>query len=835
MEKINKTYQILKIKSKNNYKRIVAEIRKISELSSVYLERDKELLHVVIDQEKEPILEKTFEKIIKAIQKYEKNATIEELIIKETFRRVLVLKGLDCGHCATRIENLAKKNFNHEKIVIDFATERMIIETTDEVLAQNINEEVRKIAQYIDPKIEVMDIKTHKRSDFHDNFKIPHHEVYLFLVGILFLFFAFLNFNLFGIKINGIGFIDIIEKTVNHDDYTLSLYSKICLFISFLLVGNKVIIRFINNLVSGQIFDENFLMTVASIGAIFTGHNIEAVSVMVFYQIGSFLQERAVNRSRRSISELLSFEAKQARIKINNEITEVEVESILPGDIIVVRTGEIIPLDGIITEGKTYLDTKALTGESLYRNVKVKDEVLSGMINMGGIIEIKVSKAHGETTMSKILDMVENASTSKAKSEEFITKFARYYTPIVALLALLIAIFMPIISGLLSNVKDIHFHDSIYRAMVFLVISCPCALVISIPLSFFAGIGIASKQGILVKGSNYLEALNNVENVIFDKTGTLTKGEFGIKKVVSVNPNLSNDELERLVAYCEYYSTHPIGISIVDEYGRDRIFPEIIEEFYEYSGRGVRAVINGSRIMVGNTRLMRENKFEINKIDESGLVLHVTKERLYQGYVVIGDVIRDEAIDTIFKLRKKGIKKIYLLTGDSKGVAESVANSLDIDEVYYELLPNEKVDKLNEIRDSSKTKGKTIFIGDGINDAPVIGIADVGIAMGATGSEAAIAIADVVIMSDNLEKVNEAIKIARKTRQLVIENITLSLSVKAFVLLLGLFSKVTIWLAIFSDVGVSLIAILNAMRVMSLYQKKAKQKQIINTNEAGTK
>lgn len=826
MKKVNKTFQIFKIKSKNSYKRIVAEIRKINELSNVFLEREKGLLHVVIDLENESNLDKTIEKINKALQKYEKNAYVEELIIKETFRRVLVLKGLDCGHCATRIENLAKKAFNHEKIVIDFATERMIIETTDELLVNNINEEVQKIAHYIDPKIQVMDIKTHKQRDFQENFKIPRLDVILFLLGFLFLFFAFINIKLFGIHINGIGFNDIINKAINHEDFGLSIYSKVCLFISFILIGNKVILQFSKNLIRGQVFDENFLMTVASIGAVFTNHNIEAVSVMMFYQIGSFLQERAVNRSRRSISELLSFEAKHARIKINNEITEVEVESILPGDIIVVRTGELIPLDGVVMEGKSYLDTKALTGESLYRNVKVKDEVLSGMINMGGLLEIKVSKAHSESTISKILDMVENASTSKAKSEEFISKFAKYYTPIVALLALLIAIFLPIVTALFNNFEKINFNDSIYRAMIFLVISCPCALVISIPLSFFAGIGIAGKRGILVKGSNYLEALNNVENVVFDKTGTLTKGEFGIKKIVSLNSNMSEEELERLVAYCEYYSTHPIGISIVDEYGRDKIFPEIIEEFFEYSGRGVRAVINGSKIMVGNLRLMRENKFDLEPVNESGLVLHVAKEKVYQGYVVIGDVIRDEAVDTIIKLRKKGVKKIALLTGDNKGVAESVANSLDIDEVYYELLPNQKVEKLNEIRASSKTKGKTIFIGDGINDAPVIGIADVGIAMGTTGSEAAIAIADVVIMSDNLTKVDEAVTIARKTRQLVAQNIVLALGVKAFVLLLGLFSKVTIWLAIFSDVGVSLIAILNAMRVMRLYHKAEKTKKV---------
>lgn len=820
MEKVNKSYRIINVKNRKNYNRILGEFRKIKELSDINLNKDQHMLHVGLIPSEEANIEQIEAKILKALQRYEKTASIEEVEIKESVRKVLILKGIDCGHCATRIENLAKKTFSHEKLVVDFATERFIIETTDLELGNNILEEVAKVAHKIDPNIQVIDSKTKKRAVAEEVFKIKKRDIVLFVIGIGFLLLSFLHLPKW--HIDGIKLFEMLDCFFAGQEYELSLYAKITLLLAFLFIGNSVIIQFIRNLFTGRIFDENFLMTTASIGAIFTHHNIEAVMVMMFYQIGSFLQQRAVNHSRKSITELLSFEATTAKLKLGTEITEVEVESVLPGDVIMVKTGEMIPLDGIIVEGKTYLDTKALTGESLSRSAKVGSEVLSGMINMGGVIEIKVTKASAESTMSKIIEMVENASTTKAKSEEFISKFARYYTPIVSFLALFIAIVFPLISRLITPSNPISFADSIYRAMIFLVISCPCALVISIPLSFFAGIGIASKRGILIKGSNYLETLNDVEQVVFDKTGTLTKGEFGIKEVVPMNPNITSEELHRLVAYGEYYSTHPIGISIVEEYGRDRIFPEIIAEFFEFSGRGLRATINGAKIMVGNSRLMKENKFEVPKVDKPGMVLHVTKDRVYQGFVVVGDVIRDEAVDTILSLRKRGIKRIHLLTGDAKGVAESVANALDIDDVYSELLPNEKVEKLNEIRAKTiSPKGKTIYIGDGINDAPVISSADVGIAMGATGSDAAIAIADVVIMSDNLQKVDETIAIAKKTRKLVLENIVLSLGIKIFVLLLGVFGSVTIWLAIFSDVGVSLIAILNAMRVMRLYKHQA--------------
>ena len=611
----------------------------------------------------------------------------------------------------------------------------------------------------------------------------------------------------------------------------LSVVVYISTLVSYVLIGHKVIYRFFRNIINKRFLDETFLMTVASLGAIVTSHNFEAVLVMLLYQIGTFLQEKAVNHSRKSISALLSYEAKKARLKVNGEALEVEVESVIPGDILIVKNGEMIPVDGVVVDGKTYLDTKALTGESLYRNVKVGDEVLSGSTNLGGVIEIKAIRPQSESTMTKILDIVENASISKAKAENFITKFAKVYTPVVVILALLLMVAMPFIKlGMNPELalKDLFLGSeeltgSIYLGMIFLVISCPCALVISIPLTFFGGIGLASKRGILIKGSNYLEALNNVENVIFDKTGTLTYGTFGLLEVVPVS-DISKDELLRLAAYTEYNSTHPIGISIVDAYGRDKIFFEIIEDFTELTSRGVRATINGSRITIGNYRCLQEAKIEVPDIKAAGLVLYVLKEKNYVGYLVIGDTIREEADETINFLRNNDVKNVEIFTGDSKNVSISVANTLGVDEVYYELLPAQKVEKLEEVMENTEPNAKTIYIGDGINDAPVISLADVGIAMGGSGSEGAIAIADVVIMTDNLNKVSELLTIAKKTRRIVTQNIILALSIKLVVLVLTVFDlEVSMWLAIFSDVGVSLLAILNSLRVMNVFKNEKKQ------------
>ena len=815
MANITKNYNIYKVSNKNNYRRITQEIKKIEGVVTLNIDKNQDVLFI----EYNPVVD-IYNDILKAINKYEKNAYLEEIENIEVFRKVLKLKGLDCAQCALKIEMLAKKNFSHKQIIVDFSTERFIIETTDINLIKNIVDEVSKIAHKVDPRIVVMDVATRQRMEAEERFSVDKKDIVIFGIGALALLFSF------------IWTIFIDEGNPFSHDAHLSLIVKISTFISYLLIGYKVIYRFFRNIINRRFLDENFLMTIASIGAIVTSHNYEAVLVMLLYQIGTFLQERAVNHSRKSISALLSYEAKKARIRVNGEELEVEVESVLPGDILIVKNGEMIPVDGVIIDGKSYLDTKALTGESQYRNVKVGDEVLSGSTNLGSVIEIKAIRPQSESTMTKILDIVENASISKAKTENFITKFAKVYTPVVVIAALLLMVASPFVKHLIDpsiSIKDLFLGTetitgSIYMGMIFLVISCPCALVISIPLTFFGGIGLASRRGILIKGSNYLEALNNVENVIFDKTGTLTYGTFGLIDVVAVS-DVSKEEILRLAAYTEYHSTHPIGNSIVDAYGRDNIFVEIIEDFTEVPSRGVRALINGSKITIGNYRCLQEAKIEVPDIKAPGLVLYVLKEKTYIGYLVIGDTIREEAFEVITEMRNNGINSVQIFTGDAKNVSISVANGLNVDEVYYELLPAQKVEKLQEVKNATENKNaKTVYIGDGINDAPVISLADVGIAMGGSGSEGAIAIADIVIMTDNLNKVNEVIKISKKTRKIVIQNIILALSIKIVVLLLTVLElEVSMWLAIFSDVGVSLLAILNSLRVMNIFKKEKKQ------------
>lgn len=815
MANITKNYNIYKVSNKNNYRRIIQEIKKIEGVVTLNIDKNQDVLFI----EYNPVVD-IYDDILKAINKYEKNAYLEEIENIEVFRKVLKLKGIDCAQCALKIEMLAKKNFSYKQIIVDFSTERFIIETTDINLIKNIVDEVSKIAHKVDPRIVVMDVATRQRMEAEERFSVDKKDIVIFGIGALALLFSF------------IWTIFIDEGNPFSHDAHLSLIVKISTFISYLLIGYKVIYRFFRNIINRRFLDENFLMTIASIGAIVTSHNYEAVLVMLLYQIGTFLQERAVNHSRKSISALLSYEAKKARIRVNGEELEVEVESVLPGDILIVKNGEMIPVDGVIIDGKSYLDTKALTGESQYRNVKVGDEVLSGSTNLGSVIEIKAIRPQSESTMTKILDIVENASISKAKTENFITKFAKVYTPVVVIAALLLMVASPFVKHLIDpsiSIKDLFLGTetitgSIYMGMIFLVISCPCALVISIPLTFFGGIGLASRRGILIKGSNYLEALNNVENVIFDKTGTLTYGTFGLIDVVAVS-DVSKEEILRLAAYTEYHSTHPIGNSIVDAYGRDNIFVEIIEDFTEVPSRGVRALINGSKITIGNYRCLQEAKIEVPDIKAPGLVLYVLKEKTYIGYLVIGDTIREEAFEVITEMRNNGINSVQIFTGDAKNVSISVANGLNVDEVYYELLPAQKVEKLEEVKNATENKNaKTVYIGDGINDAPVISLADVGIAMGGSGSEGAIAIADIVIMTDNLNKVNEVIKISKKTRKIVIQNIILALSIKIVVLLLTVLElEVSMWLAIFSDVGVSLLAILNSLRVMNIFKKEKKQ------------
>lgn len=575
--------------------------------------------------------------------------------------------------------------------------------------------------------------------------------------------------------------------------------------ISYLIVGLDVLIEAIKNIFKGEVFDENFLMTIATIGAFAIGEYPEAVAVMLFYQIGEMFQSYAVDKSRKSIASLMDIRPDFANIKKNGSIEKVSPDKISIGDIIIVKPGEKVPLDGTIVDGNSMLDTSALTGESVPREVNIGDEVLSGSINQNGLIEIKVTKSFGESTVSKILDLVENASSKKSKSENFISKFAKYYTPIVVVIAVLLAIIPPIIF------KETEFIQWLYRALTFLVVSCPCALVISIPLGFFGGIGGASKLGVLVKGSNYLEALSKTEVVVFDKTGTLTEGVFEVKKVNSVD--ITKEDLIKYAAYAESFSNHPIANSLKKAYGKD-IDNKKISETHELSGLGVNAVVDGKEVFVGNEKLMQEKNIEYIKCNEIGTILYVAINNQFKGTIIISDKIKADAKKAIEKLKKNNVKKIVMLTGDKKAVGESVAKELGLDEVYTELLPNNKVEKVEELMKSKSKKGKLAFVGDGINDAPVLAISDIGIAMGGLGSDAAIEAADVVLMTDEPSKVVDAIKISKKTLKIVKQNIIFAIAVKILVLILSAIGLSNMWQAVFADVGVSVLAILNALRVL---------------------
>lgn len=578
--------------------------------------------------------------------------------------------------------------------------------------------------------------------------------------------------------------------------------------ISYLVVGCEILKKAVRNIFRGKVFDENFLMAVATIGAFAIGEFPEAVAVMLFYQVGELFQSYAVDKSRKSISSLMDIRPDYANIEKDGKIEKVDPDEVKIGDIIIVKTGEKIPLDGVVVEGRSSLDTMALTGESVPRVVKTEDEVLSGCINKDGLLKIRVTKEFGESTVSKILDLVENASSKKSKSENFITKFAKYYTPTVVIIAVLLAFIPPII------LKDFNaFSVWLYRALSFLVVSCPCALVISIPLSFFGGIGGASKMGILIKGSNYLEALANTEIVVFDKTGTLTEGIFEVQDIYA--EGIEKDELLRIVAHAENYSNHPIAKSVKKAYNKE-IDENIIKNPQELSGKGIWARIDEKDILVGNEKLMLEEKIDFKKCDEVGTILYVAIDKKYVGYVLIADKIKQDSSKTIRELKAMNIKETVMLTGDKKEVGEYVAKKLNMDKVYTELLPDGKVEKVEELLKQKSEKGKLVFVGDGINDAPVLTISDIGVAMGGLGSDAAIEAADIVIMTDETSKISKAINLSKKTMRIVRENIIFAIFVKIAVLVLTAFGASTMWEAVFADVGVSVIAIINALRMLNI-------------------
>ncbi len=580
--------------------------------------------------------------------------------------------------------------------------------------------------------------------------------------------------------------------------------------ISYLLVGLEILKKALRNILRGRIFDENFLMSVSTLGAFIIGELPEAVAVMLFYQVGEYFQNYAVNKSRKSISSLMNIRPDYANLYIGGSLKKVNPSEVKIGDIIVAKPGEKIPLDGIVIEGSTSLDTKALTGETIPRDISIKDEVLSGCINLNGLIKIKVTKEYGESTVSKILNLVETASSKKSKSENFITKFAKYYTPIVVIIAIIISICIPLIT-------NSSFSTWIYRGLSFLVVSCPCALVISIPLSFFGGIGGASKMGILIKGSNYLEALSKVDTIVFDKTGTLTKGVFKVEKIKPVD--ISKDELLKFAAYVENYSTHPIALAIKTAYNKS-VDESKIKDVKELPGYGIKAEIDKHIILLGNEKLMQKNNIKFEKCYDVGTILNLVVDGKYKGYILIADEIKDDAKETIEKLKQNNIKKIIMLTGDRKSVGLSVAKDLKIDEAYTDLLPQDKASIVKELLENITKERKVAFVGDGINDAPVLALADIGIAMGGLGADSAIEASDIVIMTDEVGKIVNAIKLSHKTMKIVKENIIFAITVKVTVLILTALGLSTMWESVFADVGVTIIAILNALRVLKVKTNK---------------
>lgn len=586
--------------------------------------------------------------------------------------------------------------------------------------------------------------------------------------------------------------------------------------VPYLVISYDILKKAFKGIIKGQVFDENFLMAVASVGAVAiavyeNGSYNEAVAVMLFYQIGELFQSYAVGKSRRSISELMDIRPDYANIEVDGKIEQVDPDEVEVGSIIVVSAGEKIPIDGVIVEGSTTLDTAALTGESVPRSVKESDEVISGCINLTGTVRIRTTKPFGESTVSKILDLVENSSSKKSKSEQFISKFARIYTPAVCGGALALALLPPVVSLIIG--KDAMWLTWIYRALTFLVISCPCALVISIPLSFFAGIGGASKEGVLVKGSNYLETLSKTKIVVFDKTGTMTKGNFEVTEIASVG--VENNELLRLAAYAESYSSHPISKSIKSAYGEE-IDNAKISDVNEISGNGVLAVVDGKKVAAGNSKLMDKLGVEYIACSKVGTVVYVAVDGKYCGYILISDALKPTSVSAVKAMKDCGVRKTVMLTGDSKKVADAVAKELGADEVYSELLPADKVSQVERLLADKGEKEKLAFVGDGINDAPVLSRADIGIAMGALGSDAAIEAADIVLMDDDPMKISKAIKISSKCLRIVNENIYFALGVKALCLILGAVGIANMWVAIFADVGVMVLAVLNAIRALSV-------------------
>ena len=700
--------------------------------------------------------------------------------------KVFMLNGLDCANCAAKIETEIKNIEGIKFASVDFVSKRLTWEAESNTNVPMLVEKIESIVKKIEPDVKIALVENPSKSEIEekdDDDEEGHKKeiVELVIGGTLFV-------------------VGLIFKFQNWLELTIFL-------ISYIIVGRKVVLSAIKGIVRGQVFSEHFLMSVATIGAYFVGEYPEGVAVMLFYLVGELFEDMAVDNSRKSISELMDIRPDYANLQVGEELKKVSPDEVNIGNKIVVKPGEKIPLDGKVIEGTSMVDTAALTGESVPRELKPGSDALSGFVNKNGVLTIEVTKGFGESTVSKILDLVQNASNKKAPTEKFITKFARYYTPVVVFGALALAIIPPLV------IPGASFSDWIYRGLVFLVVSCPCALVLSIPLGFLGGIGGASKKGILVKGGNYLEALNNVEAVVFDKTGTLTKGVFKVTKAISEN-GYTEDELIKYAAYAESYSNHPIALSIIAAYHAE-IDKYKIENYQEIAGHGIKVNVNGKEVLVGNTKLMISENIQYTDVDTLGTVVHVAIDKKYAGSIIISDEVKEDSAKTIKELKALGVRKTVMLTGDLKKVADNIGKELGLDEVYSELLPADKVEKVESLEAQKSHKGKIVFVGDGINDAPVLARADIGIAMGGLGSDAAIEAADVVIMTDEPHKVASAIKIAKRTRNIVSQNIVFALGVKAIFLVLGALGLASMWAAVFADMGVALIAVVNAMRALN--------------------
>ena len=723
----------------------------------------------------------------------------------KTFK--LALLGLDCANCANKIEERVNRLSDVEEATLNFSTSRLTVSINDPQVKLEVIEEIKKIVEQLEPDVTVIennsgevlnqnqccqgDCSRHDEQHLHKHASSHEHIVReLKVIEILKE-----QKNLL------LGFVIFLIAVL----FPLQQRVEIVLYLmSYLLIGGNVIGAFWRHIKRGEIFDENFLMTVATVGAFCIGEYPEAIAVMLFYEIGELFQSYAVNRSRHSITSLLDIRADHANLVTESSVEEVNPEVVSVGDYIIIKPGERVPLDGEIVEGQCYLDTSALTGESVPRLVSVGDPILSGCINTNALVKVRVTKVAGESTVARILELVENASSKKAQTERFITRFARVYTPIVVLLAILIAIIPPF-------VFQASFSIWLYRALSFLVVSCPCALVVSIPLGFFAGLGGASKQGVLIKGGNYLEALTHADTVVFDKTGTLTKGVF---KVIETHPvNMTEDAFIKLAAYAESQSNHPIAKSIVEAYGHS-IDETVISSYEEVAGKGIKAVVNEQQILIGNATLMKESSLEVLSVSATGTIIHMAVDQVYVGYIVIADEIKETSKEAISKLKQQGVSQVIMLTGDQGRIAKQVAEELGVDRVYAELLPYQKVEHVEQLLANQSKNKSLVFVGDGMNDAPVLARADVGVAMGAIGSDAAIEAADVVLMEDDPMALVKAIDQAKQTKFILYQNIIFSLGVKILVMILIAFGLATMWSAVFADVGVTVLAVINSTRAL---------------------